>query len=96
VRLPSKERGAPVQGVCCCYKEVRYCYNYLCGPCARAPSLVIVAMNKPAITPRHRTGRGLYPTRGFRATNIVYAIILILAAAAVVTVAFLVVTALTS
>jgi hypothetical protein len=52
-------------------------------------------MNKPAITPRYRTGRGLYSTRRFTATNTVYALVYIVAAALVVTVAFFVVTALT-
>jgi len=52
--------------------------------------------NKPAITPWHRTGWGLYSTRRFTATNTVYALVYIVAAALVVTGAFFVVTALTS
>ena len=49
----------------------------------------------PPLLPPVSHGLGaLFSTRGFRATNTVYAIILILAAAAVVTVAFFVITAL--
>jgi len=63
----------------------------LCGPCAgHLPRQI-----RTAITLGIARAGALYCGKGVRATNTVYAIILILAAAAVVTVAFWVVTDLT-
>jgi len=67
-----------------------------CAGRARGLLSSLLLANKPAITPWHRTGWGLYSTRRFTATNTVYALVYIVAAAVVVTGVFLMVTALTS
>ena len=71
----------------------------ICAGRARGLLSSLLLVNNPAITPRHRTGRGLCCGKGFGKTmNTVYAIIYLVAASVmIVTVAFLVVvTALTS
>jgi len=89
--LSSNGRGAPVQ-----YLLLYCCYNYLRGPCAGAwpPSLVVFPLLPPA---SHGPG-ALCCGKGFGKTMNTgcYAMIYIVAAAVGVTVAFLVVIALTS
>ena len=85
-RILNDTRFAPVLGVCC--------YNYFCGPCAGAVSLV--SGHTPPFPPvSHRLGAP-YQGKGFAKTMYsVYALVYIVAAALVVTGVFLVVTSLT-
>src|SRR5215211_4975968 len=67
-----------------------------CGPCARSPCLVIASgQASPPLPPVSHGSGVLCCGKGFRTMNTVYATIYIVAAAVVITVAFLVVTALT-
>jgi len=79
-RIVHKNLRAPVQG---------YCFIITCAGRARGTFLDRYVPPLPSAS--HGPG-ALYCGKGVRATNIVYAIISILAAAAVVTVAFLVIT----
>ena len=78
--------GARFKGICC--------YNYLCGPCAGSPCLDNAS--RPPLPPVSRGPGAFYSGKGFGKTLYsVYALIYIVAAAAVVSGVFLVVTSLT-